>query len=867
MLARVPFLGPRPGSSIRLGRIEGKLVAFPTAEELENSDLDLIVSSTEKAVVMIEGFGEELPEPEMAEAIMVAHRLNQELISLQNELIAAVGLPPHTHPPVTIDPLRQTIYERYGEQLRETKQIVMKAERNAAAKTLLNTITKELVPTDPHAAPPRASVPDADDAAHGDSAPSPVPADVEVTPGRIKAAFSAVEERVVRELILDGKRPDGRGPKDLRSIKCEVGLLPRAHGSALFQRGETQALVTTVLGTGADEQRVDGIMDEYTKKFMLDYNMPSFAVGEVRPIRGPGRREIGHGALAERSVASILPGPSRFPYTIRVVSDILESNGSSSMASVCGATLSLMDAGVPITDPVGGISIGLVQDESAGRHILLTDIIGDEDHFGDMDFKVAGTQRGVTGIQLDLKNHGITEEIIRETLEQAREARLEILRAMLRSIKRPREEISANAPRLIQIQINPEKIGMVIGPGGKTIRRLGSELLIGGQKSRTAAHSPGTVLEVRTCSTASPMRRAFLKSDMTESGHVADMFSRIARWRTGDPASPIARGKGCLTCRQCRAASGSRFSLAANWPSRYSGWKAGSTTCSFGATSPTHHKAARRRGQFLFIAGRFTCVTARSRTRSNSLSRAPDGRPDARGVSSPQSSAGGRRQHPSDQDRSPVRDSQRIYSHLLSTLRQTFLKETTCTRGCKRAEPATSKLANVGVATTPGCDSSSRRSWVPPIPAFTRATASEGACGTAGGPTDRQAVGSWFQPSGPRPLPEIVGQPVPPPANASALGLPVGPGESFDEFSADAATATVSPASDHSTVESWSNAGKLVEAAASPPLGEKSDGPAESSGVSISARAAGCIGKLPRALRCAVQPLLCSRPFRYMIAI
>jgi polyribonucleotide nucleotidyltransferase len=216
-------------------------------------------------------------------------------------------------------------------------------------------------------------------------------------------------------------------------------------------------------------------MDEFSKKFMLDYNMPSFAVGEVRPIRGPGRREIGHGALAERSVAPILPGSNRFPYTIRVVSDILESNGSSSMASVCGATLSLMDAGVPISDPVGGISIGLVQDESSGRHVLLTDIIGDEDHFGDMDFKVAGTQRGVTGIQLDLKNQGITDQIIRETLDQAHEARLEILRAMLRSIKRPREEISANAPRLIQIQINPDKIGLIIGPGGKTIRRLQDE--------------------------------------------------------------------------------------------------------------------------------------------------------------------------------------------------------------------------------------------------------------------------------------------------------------------------------------------------------------------------------------------------------
>ncbi len=453
MLAKSPFLGPI--GAIRLGRVDGQLIAFPTALELEDSDLDLVVASTETAVVMIEGFGEELPESEMGDAIMEAHRLNQEIIALQNELLEAVGIPiPTPAQPVT-DPLRATIYERYAESIRQAKQIVLKAERNGAVKQLLEVVTKDLVP-----------------AAPGEEVESAGPP---VTPARVKTAFTAVEERVVRELILDGKRPDGRGPKDLRQIKCEVGLLPRAHGSALFQRGETQALVTTVLGTGADEQRVDGIMDEYSKKFMLDYNMPHFAVGEVRPIRGPGRREIGHGALAERSVAPILPGPARFPYTIRVISDILESNGSSSMASVCGATLSLMDAGVPISDPVGGISIGLVQDDESGRHVLLTDIIGDEDHYGDMDFKVAGTQRGVTGIQLDLKNHGITEKIIRETLVQAHEARLEILRAMLRAIKRPRDEISSNAPRLIQIQINPEKIGLVIGPGGKTIRRLQEE--------------------------------------------------------------------------------------------------------------------------------------------------------------------------------------------------------------------------------------------------------------------------------------------------------------------------------------------------------------------------------------------------------
>jgi polyribonucleotide nucleotidyltransferase len=462
LLAKTPFQGPI--GAIRLARIDGELIAFPTVEELEQSDLDLVVASTSQAVVMIEGFAEELPEPEMADAIAAAHRLNQEVIALQFDLLEAVGIAPAEVSETPPDPLRSVIYERFGDRLKEVKQIVLKQDRNAATKVLLEEVVRELCPEEgPVLMVPQPASPE--------SGTSETP----VTPARVRAAFSAVEERVVRELILEGKRPDGRGPRDIRTIKCEVGILPRAHGSAIFQRGETQALVTTVLGTAADEQRIDGIMDEYSKKFMLDYNMPPFAVGEIRPIRGPGRREIGHGALAERSVAPILPSPSRFPYTIRVVSDILESNGSSSMASVCGATLSLMDAGVPISDPVGGISIGLVQDEQTGRHILLTDIIGDEDHYGDMDFKVAGTQRGVTGIQLDLKNKGISEEIIRETLDQAQEARLEILRAMLRSIKRPREEISTNAPRLIQIQINPEKIGLVIGPGGKTIRRLQEE--------------------------------------------------------------------------------------------------------------------------------------------------------------------------------------------------------------------------------------------------------------------------------------------------------------------------------------------------------------------------------------------------------
>ena len=264
--------------------------------------------------------------------------------------------------------------------------------------------------------------------------PDPAALDA-VAPTRFATAWHELEARVMRELILSGVRADGRDYRTLRPITCSVDLLPRVHGSALFQRGETQALVTVTLGTGRDEQRVDGLVEEYSQKFMLHYYFPPFSVGECRPIRGPGRREIGHGALAERSVKPVLPDPNDFPYTIRIISDILESNGSSSMASVCGATLGLMAAGVPISNPVAGISVGLVKE--AERWVLLTDIIGDEDHFGDMDFKIAGTQNGITGIQLDLKIHGISEEIVRDTLKQSRKARIEILRKMLTAIRGP----------------------------------------------------------------------------------------------------------------------------------------------------------------------------------------------------------------------------------------------------------------------------------------------------------------------------------------------------------------------------------------------------------------------------------------------
>ena len=441
-ISPLPFDGPI--GSVRLGHIDGVFVPFPTQDELEESDLDLIVSGSKDAILMIEGFAREMPEERMLEALQEAHRIVKSLCDLQLELIQKVKpeKKQYTVPPAdgTYDQLKT----RYYDALRQSKQTAGKQARAEAVANLKARATVEMIPD-----PTASSAISASSFGH---------------------AWHALEEKIVRDLILAGTRPDGRDGKTLRPIECQVNVLPRVHGSAVFQRGETQALITVTLGTGRDEQRVDGLIDEYSKKFMLDYNFPSFSVGEVRPIRGPGRREIGHGALAERSVKPVLPDPEVFPYTIRVISDILESNGSSSMASVCGATLGLMAAGVPITNPVAGISVGLVKED--GKWTLLTDILGDEDHFGDMDFKIAGTQNGITGIQLDLKINGISEDIIKATLAQSRDARIEILRKMLTAIARPSPEISLWAPRLLRTHIPPDKIGALIGPGGKTIRAI-----------------------------------------------------------------------------------------------------------------------------------------------------------------------------------------------------------------------------------------------------------------------------------------------------------------------------------------------------------------------------------------------------------
>lgn len=438
----LPFKGPI--GSVRLGLIGGQLVPFPTHDALEESDLDLVVSGNKDSILMIEGFAREMPEDQMAEAIVTAHGYVRQICELQEELMAKVGVVKKEFVPAPSDGVYDKLKAKYYDAFRAAKQTEGKLARAEACSALKAQALAELIP-DPKA-------------------------DGAITETAFASAWEELETRAVRDQILTGKRPDGRDYRSLRQLTAKVDLLPRVHGSAMFQRGETQALVTVTLGTGRDEQRVDGLIDEYSQKFMLHYYFPSFSVGEVRPIRGPGRREIGHGALAERSVKPVLPDAETFPYTIRIISDILESNGSSSMASVCGATLGLMAAGVPISNPVAGISVGLVKEPD--RWVLLTDIIGDEDHFGDMDFKVAGTQKGITGIQLDLKIDGISEEIIRATLKQSREARIEILRTMLGAIPRPRPEISQWAPRLLRTHIDPEKIGLLIGPGGKMIRSI-----------------------------------------------------------------------------------------------------------------------------------------------------------------------------------------------------------------------------------------------------------------------------------------------------------------------------------------------------------------------------------------------------------
>jgi polyribonucleotide nucleotidyltransferase len=443
-ISGLPFTGPV--AAVRVGRIDGKFVINPSRAQLEYSDMDMIIAGHRQAVTMIEVGARELPEAIVADAIKFGHDSGVvPICEMLEELARHAGKPVTWQAPEVDAAFLAQLEAAVRADLKAAKSIPGKQERNEAVKAIYEQAVAQFAPEDGQ--PPAHSAEE------------------------VKAAVARIEERFVRQQILKrAVRPDGRKLDEIRAITSEVGWLPRTHGSALFTRGETQAMVTCTLGTSRDEQIIDDLVEEYSKKFLLHYNFPPFSVGEARRITGPGRREIGHGALAERCLEAVLPSPEEFPYTIRVVSDILESNGSSSMASVCGGSLALMDAGVPVKAAVAGISVGLVEED--GEYRLLADIIGEEDHFGDMDFKVAGTRQGVTGVQLDIKSKGLRHEILLEALALARQARMQILDVMDRTIARPRPEVSPHAPRLITMKINPEKIGKLIGPGGKSIKAI-----------------------------------------------------------------------------------------------------------------------------------------------------------------------------------------------------------------------------------------------------------------------------------------------------------------------------------------------------------------------------------------------------------
>jgi polyribonucleotide nucleotidyltransferase len=447
----VPFNGPIAG--VRVGRVGGKFVANPTLAQRAESDVEIVMAASEDAIVMVEGGAKEISEAEMVEALLFGHAAVKDLLAAQRALAAAAGAKAKRgfEEPKNDLELRAKVKDLTWEKVREAYGRNEKHDRYGR----LSEIKKELLEA------LRAE-------AAGDAEKL---AQVARREKEIKQYYEDVKYEYMRRMITEeGRRIGGRGEREVRKITCEVGLLPRVHGSALFTRGETQALVATTLGTAEDEQRVEQLTGMSFKRFMLHYNFPPFSVGEAKFLRGPGRREIGHGALAERALRQVMPPEDKFPYTVRVVSDIMESNGSSSMASVCGGCLSLMDAGVPIKAPVAGIAMGLIKE--GDKIAILSDILGDEDHLGDMDFKVCGTEAGITSIQMDIKIGGVTRDILAQALAQAAEGRRHILGEMAKGLSTPRAEISAYAPRITTVRIRPERIKDVIGPGGKVIKEI-----------------------------------------------------------------------------------------------------------------------------------------------------------------------------------------------------------------------------------------------------------------------------------------------------------------------------------------------------------------------------------------------------------
>ncbi len=452
MVSDIPWNGPI--GCVRIGEIDGTFIINPTNEEMLDSTLDIIYVGNEREMMMIEGSADQISESRFIEALEFAHAAIQPIIKAQKELALKVAKEKASFELITVKP---DILERVGAIVADRLSTGVFQESKKARENIVSELKKEASETIA-----------AEFSEKGEA----------FDPNQISMAFEVLQEHLYRGNILEaGKRVDGRGPQDLRNIFCTTEVLPRVHGSALFQRGETQTIVTTTLGTERDTQDMDGLTGGIKKKsFILHYNFPPYSVGETGRFGSPGRREIGHGALAERSLLPVLPSEDEFPYAIRLVSDIMESNGSTSMASVCGGTLALMDAGVPIATPVAGISAGLVTkrnetDGSINQYVILTDIIGAEDHFGDMDFKICGTRNGITGFQLDLKIQGLPFDIAKEAIHQATEARYKILDIM-ESSSTPRNEIREHAPRIKQIQIDPDKIGALIGPGGKNIKRI-----------------------------------------------------------------------------------------------------------------------------------------------------------------------------------------------------------------------------------------------------------------------------------------------------------------------------------------------------------------------------------------------------------
>jgi polyribonucleotide nucleotidyltransferase len=508
MISDIPWNGPV--AAVRVGHLNGMFVANPTFPEMEKSDLDLRIAGTRDAILMVEAGADEVPEDVLAAALEFGHKSIQPLIELQLKMQTEIGKPKRAVAIALPDQaLQEQVFARVSGPMNDLlDKPLMKAEFYAGMDSLLQNLVAELIPS----AETKVTVSDEEDVEEIPEIISPETP----TLAKVKEAFTEAEKKVVRDRILNmGKRPDGRTPTEIRPIWCEVGFSPRAHGSGLFTRGETQVLTLATLGTLRESQELDTLTPVDSKRYMHHYNFPPFSTGETKMIRGQSRREIGHGALAERALEPVIPSEETFPYALRLVSEVMASNGSSSMASVCGSTLALMDTGVPIKAPVAGVAMGLVMEGS--RYQILTDIQGTEDHLGDMDFKVAGTEQGITALQMDIKISGLSAEIMKQALEQARQARLFILGKILEVIPAPRAELKPHTPRITTVKIPSDKIGAIIGPGGKNIRSLQEET-----GTKIDIEEDGTIYIASTNSEGAQMARERIEAitETPQLGHI-----------------------------------------------------------------------------------------------------------------------------------------------------------------------------------------------------------------------------------------------------------------------------------------------------------------------------------------------------------